>query len=141
MTRNHGSFEDLECWKAARELRQFVVENVVLRLPAEERFRLGDQLLRSARSGHNNIAEGHGRFHHLDKVKFLSNARGSVEETLDHVIDAVDEGFIDEAILRETRKRVETASRLLNGYAAYLRKSAQGDESRQSAVEEAPLEM
>lgn len=127
MAKNHGSFEDLDCWKAARDLRQYVIENVVRRLPAEERYRLADQLLRSARSGHNNIAEGHGRFHHLDKVKFLSNARGSVEETLDHVIDAVDEGFVDETVLEAVRQRVHTTSRLLNGYVAYLRRSAQGE--------------
>jgi len=125
--KTHGTFEDLDCWKAARELRRFVVAHVVRQLPPDERFRLAAQLLDAARSGHNNIAEGHGRFHYLDKAKFLSNARGSVEETLDHVIDAVDEGFVEAAVLDETRTRVLTTIRLINGYAAYLRRSARGD--------------
>jgi four helix bundle protein len=135
--KTHGTFEDLECWKAARELRQFVVENVVRRLPVDERFRLCSQLLDAARSGHNNIAEGHGRFHFLDKVKFLSNARGSVTETLDHVIDAVDEGFVSPPVLAEVRTRVEKTIRLINGYAAFLRRSARA-EAGDTRVEESP---
>ena len=128
--KTYGSFEDLECWKAARELRSYVVAAVVKRLPPDERFRLADQLLRAAQSVHNNIAEGHGRFHYLDKVKFLSNARGSAEETVDHVIDAVDEGFVESAVLDEARRRADTAIRLINGYAAYLRRaSREGEEA------------
>lgn len=122
--KTQGGFEDLECWKAARELRAFVVRNVVKMLPAEERYRLGDQTLRAARSVHNNIAEGHGRFHYLDKAKFLSNARGSAEETLDHLIDAADEGFIDDETLANGRDLAERTVRLINGFANYLRRES-----------------
>ena len=48
------TFEDLECWKACRELRQFVVKEVLLVLPKDERYRLGDQILRAARSATAN---------------------------------------------------------------------------------------
>ncbi|NQT69106.1 MAG: four helix bundle protein [Desulfobacteraceae bacterium] len=44
------TFEDLECWKACRELRQFVVKEVLPVLPKDERYRLGDQIRRAARS-------------------------------------------------------------------------------------------
>ncbi len=50
------TFEDLECWRKCRELRIFVAKEVVPALPREERFRLGDQFLRSARSTIANIA-------------------------------------------------------------------------------------
>jgi hypothetical protein len=43
-------FEDLECWQVCRELRSFVARELVPILPADERFRLADQILRSARS-------------------------------------------------------------------------------------------
>jgi len=69
------SFEDLKCWKAAREFRLFVAKEVLPRLPKGERFRLGDQLLRAARSITANIAEGYGRFHYLDNTRFCSVAR------------------------------------------------------------------
>ena len=38
------SFEDLECWKAAREVRLFVAREVIGLLLKEEKYRLGDQI-------------------------------------------------------------------------------------------------
>lgn len=119
-----GSFEDLECWQAAREFRLFVARNVVRSLPREEKFRLGNQLLRSARSITANIAEGYGRFHYLDNSKFCSIARGSCYETLDHLITACDEELISDAVLLEGRERFEQTKRLLNGYMRYLKRTA-----------------
>jgi four helix bundle protein len=119
-----ASFDDLKCWKAARELRNFVALEIVRALPREERFRLGDQLLRSARSVTANIAEGYGRFHYLDNSKFCSIARGSCYETLDHLITARDEGLISEESLQKGRVLFEDTKRLLNGYMRYLKRTA-----------------
>ena len=116
------SFEDLECWKAGRELRLFVAKQVLPVLPREEKFRLGDQMLRAARSVTANVAEGYGRYHYLDNSKFCSNARGSCCEVLDHLITANDEGFMAAELLIEGRVRVTTALKLLNGYMAYLKR-------------------
>ena len=88
------TFEDLECWKACRELRMFVAKEVVPVLPREERFGLAAQVLDAARSTTANLAEGYGRYHYMDNAKFCSNARGSCWEVLDHLITAVDEGLI-----------------------------------------------
>ena len=71
-------FEDLECWQACRNLRRFISEKVIPHLPKDERYRLGDQLLRAARSTTANLAEGDGRFHYLDNAKFCNNAGGHV---------------------------------------------------------------
>jgi hypothetical protein len=49
-------FEDLECWEKCRELRVFVARELVPQLSKEERYRLGDQILRAARSTTANIA-------------------------------------------------------------------------------------
>lgn len=118
------SFEDLECWKAGRELRSFVALRVLPALPREEKFRLGDQLLRSGRSITANIAEGYGRFHYLDNSKFCSNARGSCCEVLDHLIAANDERLLPQELLLEGRAKFETTMKLLNGYMAYLKRAA-----------------
>lgn len=40
-----------------------------------------DQFLDSTDSIGANIAEGYGRFHYLDRIKFLYNARGSLFES------------------------------------------------------------
>ena len=118
------SFEDLECWKACRELRIFVARNFFKALPKDERYRLGDQILRAARSTTANIAEGYGRFHYLDNAKFCSNARGSVRETIDHMITANDEELIPTELLEQGRAIAANAVALLNGYISYLRRAS-----------------
>ena len=120
------SFEDLECWKAARELGEFVVTKVLPILPKDEKYRLADQMLRAARSITANIAEGYGRFHYLDSSKFLSNARGSLYELLDHLITAEAEKLIPAGLLQDGRELVDRAVRLLNGYLKYLKGKASG---------------
>jgi four helix bundle protein len=118
------TFEDLERWQACRELRLFVARQVVPALPKEERFRLGDQLLRAARSTTANIAEGYGRFHFADNAKFISNSRGSCWEVLDHLITGNDENHVTDEHLSHGRNLVAHAVKLLNGYLRYLRKAA-----------------
>lgn len=120
------SFEDLDCWKACRDLRLFIAREVAGRLPADERFLLRAQLLRAARSTTANIAEGFGRFHFLDNAKFCSNARGSCSEVLDHLITAADENYIPDDLLATGRAKVATAERLLTGYIAYLKRAGSG---------------
>ena len=122
---NLKTFEELKCWQACRDLRKFVSKSILPSLPKDERFRLTDQLIRATRSSTANIAEGYGRFHYLDNAKFCSNARGSVWETLDHLLTAHEDQFIDDQTLELGRDMVNTAVKILNGYIAYLRKSAQ----------------
>lgn len=117
------SFEDLDCWKACRELRRFISAQVIPRLPKEERYRLGDQILRAARSATANVAEGYGRFHFLDNAKFCSNARGSCWEVLDHLITASDEQLVSDELLVRGRELVGHAVKLLNGYMNYLKRT------------------
>jgi four helix bundle protein len=118
------SFEDLDCWKACRNLRLFVATEIIPALPKEERYRLGDQILRAARSATANIAEGYGRFHHMDNAKFCSNSRGSCNEVLDHLITANDENMITMEHLNRGRDLVTSSLRLLNGYMTYLKKAS-----------------
>jgi four helix bundle protein len=118
------TFEDLECWKECRTLRMFIANEIVPALPKEERYRLGDQVLRAGRSTTANIAEGYGRFHYLDNAKFCSNARGSCWEVLDHLITANDEGLLAETLVHKGRGYVNTAIKLLNGYMNYLKRAS-----------------
>lgn len=117
------TFEDLECWKKCRALRLFVAKQLIPALPKAERYRLGDQALRAARSTTSNIAEGYGRFHYLDNAKFCSNARGSCWEVLDHLITGNDEEFVSAELLAEGRVLVDDAVKLLNGYMNYLKRA------------------
>lgn len=126
---NIRTFEDLECWKACRDLRNFVRRKIVPILPKEEIFRLADQLIRSARSTTANIAEGYGRYHYLDHAKFTSNSRGSCWEVLDHLITANDERLISDDLIHEGRELVNRAVKLINGYITYLQRASKNQSS------------
>ena len=114
-----NSFEDLETWKKCRQLRQDILK-LVKRFPVDEKWRLADQLIRSSRSVTANIAEGHGRFHYQDNLKFCRNARGSLNETLDHLICANDEEIISTNEFNDLRQKYNECHRLLNGYITFL---------------------
>ncbi|MCX7546374.1 four helix bundle protein [Xanthomarina sp. F1114] len=118
---NFKSFEDLACWKEARNLRLFVSKKIISKLPNNEKFSLIDQIKRSSRSVGNNIAEGYGRFHFQENIQFCRIARGSLFETLDHGIIALDEGYISEENLNELRVIHDKTLLILNGYIKYLK--------------------
>src|SRR5213592_1324985 len=87
------TFEDLEVYKLSREFRK-AMYGVARRLPSFEKFELASQIRRAAVSLTNNIAEGHGRWHFLDHIKFVLQARGSLQELLDDVNICEDESYL-----------------------------------------------
>ncbi|MDB5005703.1 MAG: hypothetical protein JWQ84_475 [Mucilaginibacter sp.] len=118
-----NSFTDLDVWKKARVLRNNI-SDLVKTFSLDEKYRLTDQIIRSSRSIGNNIAEGHGRFHYADAAKFLVNARGSAAETIDHLVIALDNKFIDEKLFDAFKQDCEECMKMINGYINYLRKQA-----------------
>jgi four helix bundle protein len=116
-----ASFTDLDTWKQARKLR-IIVSEIVKHFPSEEKFRLTDQLVRCSRSISNNIAEGHGRFHYQDNIRFCIIARGSLSETLDHIIIAKDESMISDDIFNTFYTEYELCLKLLNGYIQFIKR-------------------
>ncbi|MDD4871109.1 MAG: four helix bundle protein [Kiritimatiellae bacterium] len=117
------SFEDLKAWQTCRDFRLFAVK-LARTLPSEEKYRICNQLIRSARSTTANIAEGYGRYHYQENVQFCRQARGSLYESLDHAITAHDEKLITDSDLEKFRKLFGTAVAVLNGYINYLDRSA-----------------
>lgn len=115
----YQSFEDLEVWKRARIVKK-EVSALVKSFPEEEKFRLTDQLKRSTRSVGTQISEGHGRQTYPDRIRFCVVARGSLSETLNHLIDALDEEYITEDQLNYFRNKITEVEKLLNGYISYL---------------------
>lgn len=114
-------FEELEVWKKSRAFK-LEIEKLAKSFPAEEKFRLTDQLTRSVRSINALIAEGHGRFTYPDQIHFCIQARGSLTETVNHLIDAFDAGFISLETLKQLKSAAKEVERLLNGYLSFLRK-------------------
>jgi|SRR5579862_1525375 len=119
-TKVYQTFEDLDTYKAAREFRKLMY-SVVRRLPDFEKFELASQMRRAAVSLTNNIAEGHGRFHYLEQIKFMLQSRGSLEELLDDLNVCEDEKYLPAAEIATLKEEAWRVHKLLNGYIRYLR--------------------
>ncbi len=117
-------FEDLECYQLALQVLREAYRVAGL-LPPEERYNLADQLRRSAVSVVLNIAEGYGRYHYLDSLRFYYVARGSLEETLSAFIACRELGYTSDELFRQ-RELCYSALRSLNGYIRYVRRQQQG---------------
>jgi len=48
---------------------------------------MGDQFIESIDSVGANIAEGYGRYHYLEKIKFYYNSRASLLESCEHWLE------------------------------------------------------
>ena len=116
------SFEDLKCWQALREVRNYT-SGIIKKLPYEENKALKDQMRRSSRSITENVAEGYGRFHYGENIQFCRISRGSLYELTDQYITCMDEKFITQEKYKQIRGIIDTAMSLLNGNINYLRKA------------------
>jgi four helix bundle protein len=119
------TFEDLEVYKKAREFRERMYA-VARRLPDFEKYELGRQIRRASVSLTNNIAEGHGRYHYLDEIKFELQARGSLAELVDDLNVCEDEQYLSPADIADLKERASEVQRLINGYIRFLRNRKSG---------------
>lgn len=87
------SFTDLEIWQLASTIIAKVYK-LLNTFPADERYGIVSQCKDSTVSIAANIAEGFGRYHYKDKIKFYYNSRGSLEETRSHLLISKNIGFI-----------------------------------------------
>src|SRR2546426_4198999 len=88
------TFEDLEVYQVAREFRKKMY-GVTRQLPDFEKFELASQICRAAVSLTNNMAEGHGRYHFADQVRFFLGSRGSLQELVADLNVCDDEKYLE----------------------------------------------
>lgn len=104
-----------------------VHKRIVPLLPPEEKWDLAHQTRSSSKSVMANIAEGYGRYYYQDNARFCYNARGSLDETTNHLITARDLDYIPESLYEEARTLADEVRCMLNGYIAYLKRRRQGE--------------
>lgn len=116
-------WQDLEVSKRAHALT-LAVYRLARAFPAEERYRLGDQLCRSASSVPANIVEGHVRHTTREYVQFLYVARGSAEEARYHLLLAKDLGYLAEAEYEDMDSQYVGVAKMLNALISSLRRQS-----------------
>ena len=120
------TFEDLKVYQAAREFRKAMYA-LTRGLPDCEKFGLASQVRRAAVSLTNNIAEGHGRFHYLDQIRFTLQARGSLLELIDDLNICADENYLPADAILKFKQQASQVQQLVNGYIRYLRERKTGE--------------
>jgi len=118
-------FEDLECYKLALHV-MVGVHKAVKVLPPDEKFDLVAQVRRSSKSVTANIAKGYGRYHYLDSLHKYSIARGELNETLSHLINARVLEYIDQTTFESLYVLIRETEQVLNGYMAYVHRQKAG---------------
>ena len=73
------NYRELDVWQRAMDLVDAVYD-LTAQYPSSERFGLVSQMQRATVSIPSNIAEGYGRKHRGDYIRFLSISRGSLCE-------------------------------------------------------------
>jgi len=127
VVKQERGFEDLDCYKLALQVVREAYD-LARRLPDYEKYDLARQIRKAASSVTLNIAEGYGRYHYLDSLRFFYIARGSLSETLSGFITSQAVGYTPEADLDRQRELAYRALQALNGYIRYVRKQQQGQE-------------
>lgn len=112
------SFEKLEVWQIAREIKKDIYRLSKV-FPKEEIFALTNQLRRAIGSVTANLAEGAGRATQADKANFVNMAYASALEVLDHLITALDLNYLSETDYQKLRLRMDELLNKLNAYYKY----------------------
>ncbi len=121
-------FEELRFYQAAMALLK-AAYRLAKKLPDYEKYNLASQLRRAALSTVLNIAEGYGRFHFPDRLRFFYYARGSLFETLSGFVAAHTIGYVNDEQLAWVRQTTTEAASALNSYINYIHKQKQGAET------------
>ena len=113
-----NKFTDLEIWQLAKDI---VIKTYRLlnTFPIEEKYGVVAQCKDSVVSIPSNIAEDFGRYYFKDRIKFLYNSRGSLEETKSHLLLSDSLGFITKeniVLYHEILQDLEKLGVKLNNY-------------------------
>ena len=120
-------FTTLEAWKLSHKLMIDVYE-FIKTLPPEEKYIRIDQIKRSVSSIPANIAEGNGRYYYLENISFCRNARGSLDETKNHLLACHDLHQGNSVQCKQLLDDFDTIRKILNGYIRYLKGMKVGKE-------------
>jgi four helix bundle protein len=116
-------FEDLDVWKAGRELANLIYSYGHGGSLAKD-YSFKDQIQRAAVSVMNNIAEGFERGSNKDFAKFLFIARGSTGEVRSMLYLTMDQKHITEEQFSEAYNLCVRESQLCWGLIKHLQKNS-----------------
>ncbi len=118
--------QSLIVWQKAMHFTIHVCKNILMKFPDEEKYALTSQLRRSIQSVPVNIAEGYGRYYYQEGVHFAYIARGSLEESYNHIVYATKMSYLSDDEFHKLVENIDEIRKLINGFINYLKKSKRG---------------
>lgn len=115
-------FEELECWKAAREMVKEIYK-ICNYGKLKKDFDTRNQFRRAALSTMNNIAEGFGRYSKVGFIKFLAYSQSSASEVKRMLYVLEDLEYLEDAKLNELHEHTDMTRNYTLALIRYLRKS------------------
>ena len=122
---NRPDFTKLRIWQIAHELA-LEIYKISGKFPQEEKYGLISQIRRAAVSVESLIAEGHGRYHYADSIKFLIDARGSAYEVQSQLLIAVDLKYCNKSLATSVVGKYTELVKQVNSFINYKRNSKVG---------------
>ena len=119
---NIDKFEDLDSWKKARELCQYIFE-LTIKLDFSRDFSLINQIRSSSGSGMDNIAEGFDRGGNKEFIQFLYISNGSLSETQSQLFRAKDRNYLTPEEFSTGYTLAQETKKLNFGMIRYLKSS------------------
>ena len=113
----------MHCYQLAVEMRRTVLR-LTKREPVRRNFKYVNQLEDSVRGAARNIAEGHSRFNPTEIIPFASYAKASTDETGNHIVDGVEEGFFSKEEAEEVLNIIDRLIPALLNWIRYLESPA-----------------
>lgn len=113
-------FEDLDCWKEARVLVQFVYE-ATRDGNFKKDMRLTSQIQAAATSCMANIAEGFIRRSDKEFNQFLYISMSSSAEVRSHLYVALDQSYIDQTLFDKIYGQSDKVGKMISNLVKYLR--------------------
>lgn len=113
-------FEDIDAWKAARELTSQIYAVTCEGTFAKD-YGLKDQIQRAATSIMANVAEGFDGGSDREFIRFFGYARRSATEVQSHLYVALDQHYIDEREFLALYEKTGAVKSLISGFIRYLR--------------------
>lgn len=108
------SFEKLNVWQEAKKL-VVDVYHLLDEFPKFEKYALCDQIRRAVVSVPSNIAEGSGRKSLKEQIRFLEISYGSLMETFNQLLIAIDLTYITEESVEAIKPRIDAVAKMING--------------------------
>ena len=126
------SVADLDIYQMAEDLSDRVWE-ISIKWDYFAKDTIGKQLVRAADSISANLAEGHGRYHFNDRLKYCYYARGSLEETKSWISKAMRRKLIATEI-SEINHPLELLPKKLNAYIRSIKKARESNKANVQAT-------